>query len=126
MEDPHTRFRYSEATTVLGRLVEIWSGKTVRPVSGRAAVQAACDDRHRLLGPPRAAARLTRVYATTPSGLTPREIESVPFTERPTLIEGAVGLVSTVPDYLRFSQMLLNKGELDGARILKRRPSRRW
>jgi CubicO group peptidase (beta-lactamase class C family) len=28
MEDPHTAFRYSEATTVLGRLVEIWSGKT--------------------------------------------------------------------------------------------------
>src|SRR3954471_7797983 len=27
MEDPGTRFRYSEATTVLGRLVEIWSGK---------------------------------------------------------------------------------------------------
>ena len=27
MEDPHTRFRYSEATTVLGRLVEIWSGQ---------------------------------------------------------------------------------------------------
>jgi CubicO group peptidase (beta-lactamase class C family) len=27
MEDPHTRFRYSEATTVLGRLVEIWSGE---------------------------------------------------------------------------------------------------
>ncbi|MGH9174118.1 MAG: serine hydrolase, partial [Vicinamibacterales bacterium] len=37
----------------------------------------------------------------------------------PALLEGAVGLVSTVPDYLRFSQMLLNKGELEGARILK-------
>ena len=28
MEDPGTRFRYSEATTVLGRLVEVWSGQT--------------------------------------------------------------------------------------------------
>src|SRR4029450_6579428 len=27
MEDPGTRYRYSESTTVLGRLVEIWSGK---------------------------------------------------------------------------------------------------
>ena len=26
MEDPGTRYRYSEGTTVLGRLVEIWSG----------------------------------------------------------------------------------------------------
>src|SRR6185295_6299521 len=67
---------------------------------------------------PEQVARLARVYATTPNGLTPRELEAVPFTERPALIEGAVGLVSTVPDYLRFSQMLLNKGELDGVRIL--------
>ena len=36
--------------------------------------------------------------------------KTLPFTERPTLIEGAVGLLSTVPDYLRFCQMLLNKG----------------
>ncbi len=27
MEDPGTRYRYSESSTVLGRLVEIWSGK---------------------------------------------------------------------------------------------------
>jgi len=68
---------------------------------------------------PEQRARLTRVYATTPAGLTPRELETVPFTERPALIEGAVGLLSTVPDYVRFSQMLLNKGELDGVRLLK-------
>ena len=43
----------------------------------------------------------------------------MPFTEKPALMEGAVGLVSTVPDYIRFSQMLLNKGELDGVRLLK-------
>jgi CubicO group peptidase (beta-lactamase class C family) len=43
----------------------------------------------------------------------------VPFTERPALLEGAVGLVSTVPDFLRFSQMLLNGGELDGVRLLE-------
>ena len=43
----------------------------------------------------------------------------MPFTERPALLEGAVGLVSTVPDFLRFSQMLLNQGELDGIRLLK-------
>lgn len=42
----------------------------------------------------------------------------MPFTERPKLLEGAVGLVSTVPDFLRFGQMLLNKGELGGTRLL--------
>ena len=43
----------------------------------------------------------------------------MPFTERPALIEGAVGLLSTVPDYLRFSQMLLNQGQLGGVRLLR-------
>ena len=33
---------------------------------------------------------------------------------------GGGGLVSTVPDYLRFAQMLLNGGELDGVRLLSR------
>jgi CubicO group peptidase (beta-lactamase class C family) len=119
MEDPHTRYRYSEATTVLGRLVEIWSGKPLdlfltervfRPLRMvDTGFQVAPEQR----------ARLAQVYTSSAGGLTPIEIESVPFTERPTLLEGAVGLVSTVPDYLRFSQMLLNNGELDGVRILK-------
>ena len=119
MEDPHTAFRYSEATTVLGRLVEIWSGtaldlffdeRILRPLKMiDTGFWTRADQR----------TRLTQVYATSSGGLTPIEIETVPFTEKPALIEGAVGLVSTVPDYLRFSQMLLNKGELDGARILK-------
>lgn len=120
MEDPGTRFRYSEATTVLGRLVEIWSGKPFdvfleerifRPLKMTDTVFMVDADRR---------PRLATVYTPdSPSGLAPTEIETVPFTDRPALIEGAVGLVSTVADYLRFSQMLLNRGELDGARLLK-------
>ena len=120
MEDPGTRYRYSEATSVLGRLVEIWSGQRFDVFL-----------RDRLFRPLRmpdtmfwvegdARGRLTTVYAPVAGGgLAAVELEEVPFTERPSLIEGAVGLVSTVPDYLRFSQMLLNRGELDGARVLK-------
>jgi CubicO group peptidase (beta-lactamase class C family) len=119
MEDPHTRYRYSEGTTVLGRLVEIWAGKPLdlfltervfRPLRMvDTGFQVAPEQR----------ARLAEVYTPSAGGLAPLEIESVPFTERPALLEGAVGLVSTVPDYLRFCQMLLNQGELDGVRILK-------
>ena len=120
MEDPGTRFRYSEGTTVLGRLVEIWSGKPF---------DAFLDERiFKPLGMtdtgfwvrPEQRARLAMVYQSARGGgLTPFEIEpEVPFTERPALLEGAVGLVSTVPDFLRFSQMLLNRGELNGARLL--------
>ena len=69
MEDPGTRYRYSESPTVLGRLVEIWSGKPfdvflnervfsplghdATPCSGRALTIAA---------------RLTTVYAAAQGG----------------------------------------------------------
>jgi CubicO group peptidase (beta-lactamase class C family)/ketosteroid isomerase-like protein len=119
MEDPHTKFRYSEATTVLGRLVEIWSGKSFESFLDERLFQPLAMVDTGFWARAEQRARLTQVYATTPAGLTPREIETVPFTERPTLVEGAVGLISTVPDYLRFGQMLLDKGELDGVRILK-------
>ncbi|MGJ4943665.1 serine hydrolase [Bradyrhizobium sp. HKCCYLS1011] len=39
-------------------------------------------------------------------------------TKPPKLFSGDGGLVSTAPDYLRFCQMLLNGGELDGVRVL--------
>ena len=120
MEDPGTRYRYSEATTVLGRLVEVWSGKPL---------DVFLDERvFRPLGMidtgfwvrPEQRLRLATVYTPEQNdGLAPIEIEEVPFTTRPKLLEGAVGLVSTVPDYLRFSLMLLNRGELNGVRILR-------
>ncbi len=120
MEDPGTRYRYSEGTTVLGRLVEIWSGqpfevfldeRIFRPLGMTSTMFWAATPEQR--------ARLTTVYAPVQGGgLTPTDTETLPFTERPTLIEGGIGLLSTVPDYLRFSRMLLNKGELDGVRIL--------
>jgi CubicO group peptidase (beta-lactamase class C family) len=119
MEDPGTRFRYSEGTSVVGRLIEIWSGRPLDVFM-----------KERLFDPLGMAdtgfwasreqrPRLTTVYAAaTSGGLRPYQIEEVPFTEHPALLEGAVGLLSTVPDFLRFSQMLLNRGELQGVRIL--------
>lgn len=117
--DPGDRFLYSESSTVLGRLVEVVSGMRF-------------DDflRARVLDPlgmmdtgfwvaPEDRDRLTTVYRRSDVGLEPYEIEELPFTERPALLEGAVGLVSTVPDFLRFAQMLANRGELDGVRILQ-------
>jgi len=41
-----------------------------------------------------------------------------PFTAPPEFEDGGGGLVSTITDYARFCQMVLNKGELDGVRIL--------
>jgi CubicO group peptidase (beta-lactamase class C family) len=42
----------------------------------------------------------------------------------PTLLSGGGGLVSTAADYHRFTQMLLNEGELDGVRLLGSRTVR--
>ena len=121
MEDPGTQHRYGESTSVVGRLIEVWSGKPLdvffddrifkplRMVDTGFVVRA--DQK----------ARWTTVYAPRPGGgIAANEVEDVPFTEKPALLEGTVGLVSTVPDFLRFSQMLLNHGELGGARLLKR------
>ena len=43
------------------------------------------------------------------------------YSKPPTFFSGGGGLVSTAADYYRFCQMLLNRGELDGARILGRK-----
>lgn len=122
MEDPGTRFRYSEGTSVLGRLVEVWSGQPFEIfLEERIFRPMHMPDTRFWAETSEQRARLTTVYTPAPTGgLTPIELETIPFTERPTLIEGAVGLLSTVPDYVRFSQMLLNKGELDGVRLLRK------
>ncbi|HVF17076.1 MAG TPA: serine hydrolase domain-containing protein [Steroidobacteraceae bacterium] len=122
MEDPGTRFRYSEGTSVLGRLVEIWSGQPFEVfLDQRVFRPLRMTDTRFWAETAEQRARLATVYTPAPGGgLAPIELETIPFTQRPTLIEGAVGLLSTVPDYVRFSQMLLNKGELDGVRLLRK------
>jgi CubicO group peptidase (beta-lactamase class C family) len=120
MEDPGTRYRYSEGTTVLGRLVEIWSGQPFDVFLDNRVFKPLGMTETSFWVRPEQRGRLAMVYQSARGGgLTPFEIETeVPFTERPTLLEGAVGLVSTSLDYLRFAQMLLNRGELNGVRIL--------
>ena len=120
MEDPGTRYRYSESTTVLGRLVEIWSGQPFDAfLEERIFMPLRMVDTG-FFATPTERSRLATVYApTSGGGLHPVEIEALPFTEPPALLEGAVGLLSTGADFLRFSQMLLNRGELDGVRLLR-------
>ena len=119
-EDPGTRWRYGISTTILGRLVEIWSGMPFDEfLRERVFEPLGMTDTVFRVDPSRAD-RFGPAYRPGPDGsLRPHAIEAVPFTEQPTLIEGGVGLVSTVRDYLRFSQMFLNTGEFDGVRVLQ-------
>ena len=51
--------------------------------------------------------------------------EAGDFTVRRPFLEGGGGVVSTAHDYARFAAMLLNRGELDGVRILSGKVVRR-
>jgi CubicO group peptidase (beta-lactamase class C family) len=120
MEDPGTRFRYSEATTVLGRIVEVITKQSFDAFVTTRILQPLGMSDTAFWVDAAARPRLATVYQRAQDGTTaPFEIEQVPFTEKPALMEGAVGLVSTAEDFIRFSQMLLNKGELSGVRLLK-------
>jgi CubicO group peptidase (beta-lactamase class C family) len=64
--------------------------------------------------------RFAACYEATPQGglKLQDDPQASPFLAPPPLLSGGGGLVSTAADYQRFCQMLLNGGELDGARIL--------
>ena len=120
MEDPGTRFRYSEATTVLGRIVEIASGQAFDAFVTNRILKPLDMNDTMFWADGTAARRLVTAYQRTGDGpLTAFETEDIPWTQKPALLEGAVGLLSTAEDFIRFGQMLLNKGELGGIRILK-------
>jgi CubicO group peptidase (beta-lactamase class C family) len=70
--------------------------------------------------PAGAESRLPTLYAPGPDGALVPVPTSVCGDYGPAqrLFSGGGGLVSTVADYLRFAQMLLNGGELDGQRVL--------
>jgi CubicO group peptidase (beta-lactamase class C family) len=120
MEDPGTRFRYSEATTVLGRIIEVLAKQSFDSfVTSRILEPLGMADTA-FWADAAARPRLTTVYQRAQDGtIAPFEIEEVPFTEKPALMEGAVGLLSTAEDFVRFSQMLLNRGEFGGVKLLK-------
>jgi CubicO group peptidase (beta-lactamase class C family) len=65
------------------------------------------------------AADHARIAEAQPEGGKPQTL--LPVKERPAFLAGGHGMVSTASDYLRFTTMLLNGGELDGARILSRK-----
>jgi CubicO group peptidase (beta-lactamase class C family) len=118
--EPGERFTYGVSTDVLGALVE--------KVSGRSLAAFLEERVWRPLGmkdtgfgvPEGKRGRLAKVYEKGPDGkLQPvkRLVDQEPV-PLPQLLSGGGGLFSTTRDYARFMQMLLNGGQLDGARIL--------
>jgi CubicO group peptidase (beta-lactamase class C family) len=120
---PGARWNYSVSTDVCGRLVEVLSGQPLdRFLAGRIFEPLRMVDTGFLVTSEQAE-RLAACYALTAKDkLAPVDpVATSTYRSAPTFLSGGGGLVSTASDYVRFALMLLNGGELDGARVLGRR-----
>ncbi|MFP6872088.1 MAG: serine hydrolase domain-containing protein [Verrucomicrobiales bacterium] len=120
-EEPGSTWRYSVSIDVLGRLVEVVSGKSFGSfIRERIFVPLGMTDTGFHV-PEEKASRLTSQHTRDLSGkLKVNEPAGLShFLKKPVHQSGGGGLCSTAHDYFRFCQMILNGGELDGKRLLK-------
>ena len=112
---PGTRFEYGVSTDVLGRLVEVVSGKALGQVFEERIFQPLGMRDTAFYVTPDKLARAAQPWQR-PGGppMTPRFDVGV----KASYESGGGGLVGSAEDYLRFSLMLLNGGELNGVRLL--------
>lgn len=115
---PGTTWEYSLAVDVLGRVVEKASGKRLSEFLDERVFKPLKMTDTGFSVPADRMARLSQPFAVDPASGAPNKLIDV--SKPPKNDSGGAGAVSTAADYLRFSQMLLNGGELDGARILSR------
>jgi CubicO group peptidase (beta-lactamase class C family) len=122
-DQPGTTFRYGYSIDVLGRLVEVLSGKTLDQFFAERIFQPLGMVDTAFYAPEDKWKRLATLYTTKREGGIEISKASAQdsFKKKPALLLGGAGLVSTLDDYSRFCMMLLNNGELDGARILTRK-----
>jgi len=118
--DPGTRWQYSVSIDVLGRLVEVLCGQTLDTFVRERILQPLGMTDSGFCTPTGASGRLATLYGPArDGGLTPIDAPcGRDFTRLEPLHSGGGGMVSTILDYARFAQMLLNGGELDGTRLL--------
>ena len=120
MFQPGTKWHYSVATDVVGYLVEVLSGKPLGDFMQEKIFDplgmvdtAFYIDQSKL-------DRFCTLYGkTSDSDFGVLDLpESSEYLPPVTLHSGGSGLVSTASDYLQFARCILNKGELDGVRLL--------
>ncbi len=122
---PGSAWEYSVSVDVQGRLIEVLTGKDLATAL-RERVFNPLDMRDTgFTVPPDRKGRFVQMYSKTEDE---KGIEPSPASRSTGYYDyesqwysGGGGLVSTTRDYLRFCQMLLNGGELDGNRILSRK-----
>lgn len=123
LHDPGTAFTYGMNTDVLGYLVELISGESLDTFfRERIFLPIGMKDTHFYL-PVEKAPRLVELYAKPHPDS--QLVVSPEFSNRyfplqgaRTYFSGGAGLVSTIEDYAKFCQFLLNRGEFNGKRLL--------
>jgi len=120
---PGTRYRYSMATDVLGYLVEVVAGVPFATFLQQRIFEPLGMVDTSFFVPQEKLARFATTYGPgKQGGLTVIDAAQTSHYLNPEKrASGGGGLVSTTGDYLRFTQMLLNKGELEGVRLLGRK-----
>ncbi|OHB68517.1 MAG: hypothetical protein A2Y77_08600 [Planctomycetes bacterium RBG_13_62_9] len=130
VHQPGEAWNYGLSTDVLGRVVEVASGMPFDEfLRKRIFEPLRMNDTCFYLSKDKVS-RLTAVYGPDPTGSLTRLGDGVlgegamrisvtyPYEGPRKYCSGGGGLCSTIQDYARFCQMLLNGGELDGARLL--------
>jgi len=112
---PGTIWDYGMSTDVLGRVIEVVSGETLDQFVGERITKPLGLSDTGFYVEPDKSDRIAEPQIDPATGKRP-PIADVRI--RPNWLSGGGGMVSTASDYVRFSQMLLNGGELDGVRLL--------
>jgi CubicO group peptidase (beta-lactamase class C family) len=123
LHQPGKAWRYGYSYNVLARLVEVISGQTFADFLHQKLFEPLKMTDTSFYVSREKASRLTAAYIISDEGKL--ELFDSPRTSKllmpPVLTSGSGNLLSTAPDYMRFAQMLLNGGELDGIRLLSRK-----
>jgi CubicO group peptidase (beta-lactamase class C family) len=132
-KQPGEAFEYGMAADVLGRVVEVASGMKLDDYMRERIFKPLKMNDTYFFVPEGEQHRLSAVWSTDWHGKLEKVSDglhhegkyayspSYPYKGPKTFFSGGCGAISTAYDYYRFAQMLLNKGELDGARILSRK-----
>jgi CubicO group peptidase (beta-lactamase class C family) len=119
---PGTRWNYSVATDVVGALVERLAGEPLDAWLAREILEPLGMEDTAFQVSDDQLPRFAACYERDGNGLRLQDAPAdSPYRTPPDLLSGGGGLVSTAQDYVRFCQMLLGNGALDGHRLLGRK-----
>ena len=120
LHQPGSRWHYSVSTDVLGRVVEVASGKSFKEYLDENLFEPLEMKDTFFSVPKPKQSRFAQMYAPENGKLKPAaKWNSIRFTQGTELYSGGGGLCSTCDDYLNFCQMLVNEGKFKDKQILK-------